>query len=120
MKQLAAQPDQVPLGELVEFRNGISFDSSQKGRGIAMVGVGDFVRPVLTSSASLDRVDVGELPDSAFLRVNDLLFVRSNGSKDLVGRAIRVLAVDEPTTHAGFTIRARPHDPKQWSEFLWH
>lgn len=120
MKHRAGQPDQVSLGELVEFRNGISFDSSQKGRGVAMVGVGDFVRPVLTSSANLDRVEVGDLPESAFLHVDDLLFVRSNGSKDLVGRAIRVLAVDEPTTHAGFTIRARPHDPKQWSEFLWH
>jgi len=111
----------LTLGDLVEFRNGISFSGEQKGRGIPIVGVGDFVNPVLTSVRSLERVDVGdELPEAAFIHAQDLLFVRSNGSRDLVGRALLVQSVEEPTTHAGFTIRARPHEPDEWSEFLWH
>ena len=110
----------IALGELVDFRNGISFSATQMGRGIPMVGVADFLQPILRTTQHLDRVDVASgLPRSAYIQADDLLFVRSNGSKELVGRAMRVLVVDEPTTHAGFTIRARPHNPDEWSEFLW-
>lgn len=109
-----------PFGEIAEFRNGVSFSAAQMGRGTPLIGVADFQQTELHTTASLPRVELGDdLPDAALVRTNDLLFVRSNGSADLVGRVLRIRSVCEPTTHAGFTIRARLHDPEGWSEYVW-
>lgn len=40
----------------------------------------------------------------------DILFVRSNGNPDLVGRSVIVPPPSEPTTFSGFTIRGRIED----------
>ncbi|MGO9815409.1 MAG: hypothetical protein ACLP53_32165, partial [Isosphaeraceae bacterium] len=61
--------------------------------------------------APLDCLDTvtpeGTLPDSDTLKENDLLFVRSNGNMELIGRCLLVGPVAEKITHSGFTIRAR-------------
>src|SRR5690606_21195993 len=46
--------------------------------------------------------------DDYFLSNGDLVFVRSNGSKELVGRCIAVYPQDRKVTFSGFCIRYRP------------
>lgn len=41
------------------------------------------------------------------LRSGDIIFVRSNGSKELVGRAVMVNNIEYPVTYSGFCIRFR-------------
>ena len=41
------------------------------------------------------------------LRDGDIVFVRSNGNKELVGRCLIVYPHDTPTTYSGFCIRYR-------------
>ena len=44
------------------------------------------------------------------LKDDDIVFVRSNGNKALVGRSLAVYPGDVPTTFSGFCIRYRKHD----------
>ena len=41
------------------------------------------------------------------LHSGDIVFVRSNGSKELVGRAVMVNGIEYPVTYSGFCIRFR-------------
>lgn len=97
------------LGDLVEFRNGVNFTRASEGSTIKVVGVGDFQRKEVLddfSSTSLVTINGGVSTDDLLVD-NDLLFVRSNGNKALVGRCVLVRGVAEPITFSGFTIRAR-------------
>ena len=47
------------------------------------------------------------IAENDLLKDDDLLFVRSNGNKALVGRCVLISGVTEPVTFSGFTIRAR-------------
>ena len=49
----------------------------------------------------------GRLSADYELRVGDILTVRSNGNKQLIGRCILASEVPEKTSHSGFTIRIR-------------
>lgn len=98
------------FGELAEFRNGINFTaSSRAGSDLAVIGVGDFQRnEKLTDFGNLETISRPRgLEEASLLRDGDLVFVRSNGSKDLVGRCMVLSGVDRPVSHSGFTIRAR-------------
>jgi hypothetical protein len=44
------------------------------------------------------------LPDDYLVKEGDILFVRSNGNPELVGRSVIVPPVTEPTTFSGFTL----------------
>ena len=94
--------------QLADFRNGLNFGADQRGGDLAVLGVGDFGQSVLRSSDHLETVSV---PDGAGgvseLAEGDLVFVRSNGSRDLVGRCMYVERLSRRTSHSGFTIRAR-------------
>ena len=53
------------------------------------------------------------------LKDGDIIFVRSNGSKDLVGRSVMVRDVDFPLTYSGFCIRFRnEHTALVMNEYL--
>ncbi|MHB8956030.1 MAG: restriction endonuclease subunit S [Pirellulaceae bacterium] len=98
------------LGEMATFRNGINFTKSSRGAQVKIVGVKDFQRNFWAPLEGLDTViSEGSLPDSDALKENDLLFVRSNGNMELIGRSLLVGAVSDRITHSGFTIRARLH-----------
>lgn len=100
------------LGDLMEFRNGLSYSAADRGEGLAIVGVADVSRGGRLPTAGFETIRTpSNLPEAALLRPGDLLFVRSNGSKDLVGRCAEVGQLDQPTSHSGFTIRARVIDP---------
>lgn len=98
------------FGELATFRNGVNFSASSRGKGdLAVIGVGDFQKNErLSYFDELERIARPKgLDDDALLRDGDLVFVRSNGNKELIGRCMVLERVNGPVTHSGFTIRAR-------------
>ena len=107
----------VRVGDFLEFKNGLNYSAGQAGHGVKVVGVGDFEDRSRISYDHLEKVKIADdVDNSYFLRENDLLFVRSNGNKALIGRVLHVTGISEPISHSGFTIRARvvheDFDPK--------
>lgn len=99
------------LGELATFRNGINFTKASRGETVRIVGVKDFKGHWWAPLDNLETVVAdGILPDSDTVKRDDLLFVRSNGSQELIGRCLLVGDISDKVTHSGFTIRARLHD----------
>ena len=81
----------------------------------------DFQKSFWAPVDNLDSViPEGIIPDSDALKEHDLLFVRSNGNPELIGRCLLVGSVTEKITHSGFTIRARLNDEKLIPKFLCH
>lgn len=96
------------LGNIATFRNGINFTKSSRGETMRIVGVRDFQKSFWAPMDSLETITAdGKVPESDLLKENDLLFVRSNGNKELIGRSLLVGPVSGKVTHSGFTIRAR-------------
>lgn len=54
-----------------------------------------------------DIITVEKISEEYMLKDGDIIFVRSNGSKELVGRAVMVKNVNYPLTYSGFCIRFR-------------
>lgn len=52
-------------------------------------------------------VNENVISEELMLESGDIVFVRSNGSKELVGRAVMVDAIDFKLTYTGFAIRYR-------------
>ncbi|MEM9419071.1 MAG: restriction endonuclease subunit S [Planctomycetota bacterium] len=100
--------ERTPLGEIADFKNGLNYTQSSKGQSIRVVGVGDFgdndIAPL--DAAEYATID-GELDDGYRLTKDDVVIVRSNGSKHLVGRCMLIPDIDEATSFSGFVIRAR-------------
>jgi type I restriction enzyme, S subunit len=110
------------LGDLATFRNGINFTKASRGDSIKIVGVKDFQNNYWAPPPdALDTVTTdGALPDSDLLKPNDVLFVRSNGNMELIGRCLLVGAVTDKITHSGFTIRARLKGHEVRPRYLCH
>lgn len=109
------------LGEMVIFRNGINFNKSSKGELIKILGVRDFQASYWAPLDKLESITPdGTLPDSDMLQKDDLLFVRSNGNPELIGRCLLIGEISERTTHSGFTIRARLHSTEISPKYLCH
>lgn len=110
-----------PLGELATFRNGINFTKSSRGDSIRILGVKNFQNSFW---APLDEIETvipdGVLSDADTLEENDLVFVRSNGNPELIGRCLLIGAVFERITYSGFTIRARLHTQDVVPQYLCH
>lgn len=97
------------LGNVMDFKNGLNFTKNDIGDAIKIVGVADFKDlNELHSTAHLDVVNIADkIRDSELLSDGDLLFVRSNGNKDLIGRCLYFPSVSERLSFSGFTIRGR-------------
>jgi type I restriction enzyme S subunit len=109
------------LGDLATFRNGINFTKTSNGKPIKILGVKDFQSNFWMPQKELDTVTPdGIVPDADTLNENDLVFVRSNGNPELIGRCVLVGKISERTTHSGFTIRARLHSKEISPRFLCH
>ncbi|WIF66885.1 restriction endonuclease subunit S [Metapseudomonas otitidis] len=110
-----------PLGELATFRNGINFTKSSRGESIRILGVKNFQNSFW---APLDELETiipdGVLSDADTLEEHDLVFVRSNGNPELIGRCLLIGAVSERITYSGFTIRARLHTQDVVPQYLCH
>lgn len=98
----------VRLSSLADFKNGLNFAGTSWGRGMKIIGVSDFRDRVFPDYNSLDEIDPrGVVRDVDLLAENDILFVRSNGNRQLIGRCMWIRDVPEPISHSGFTIRLR-------------
>ena len=100
---------QYCLGELGENKNGLNFHREDKGIKIRILGVGDFGNlSVLRDLNALSEISMRFMPDDELLLKNgDIVFVRSNGSKELVGRNLLVYPQNEKVSFSGFCIRFR-------------
>ncbi len=90
-------------------KNGMNFHKGDSGVEIHCLGVGDFKnRTMIQNVEDLPFVSLNELPDPEYLlRDNDIIFVRSNGNKELVGRCLAIYPGSIPVTYSGFCIRYR-------------
>lgn len=90
-------------------KNGMNFHYEDTGIEINCLGVGDFKD--LTSIVNVEKLPKVSLnkmpPEEYLLKDGDIVFVRSNGNKALVGRSVTVYPGDVPTTFSGFCIRYR-------------
>jgi len=107
------------LGELADFKNGLNFSRNSSGQTLRMVGVGDFQERSIVPLDKLQCTTIdGNVTEDYLIREGDILTVRSNGSKDLVGRCMLVPAVNEMISYSGFIIRIRPDGQTTSPRFL--
>ena len=97
------------LLELGHCKNGLNFHNGETGVRINCLGVGDFQNhSIIDTTDNLPFITVAEYPPKDYLlQDGDIVFVRSNGNKALVGRCLIVYPHDNPTTYSGFCIRFR-------------
>ena len=101
-----------PLLDMGQCKNGMNFHYDDKGIEINCLGVGDFKNlSVIDNTEELPTISLNEMPSEEYLlKDEDIVFVRSNGNKALVGRSLAVYPGNVPTTFSGFCIRYRKHD----------
>ncbi|SMQ69498.1 type I restriction enzyme, S subunit [Altererythrobacter xiamenensis] len=109
-----SQWPEVRLGELAVFRNGLNFNASFRGPGVGVVGIPDFHDKSFVEYDGLEEVQPDVVTsDDALLHQGDIVFVRSNGNRQLIGRSLLVREEPpRPTSHSGFTIRLRFTDER--------
>ncbi len=103
----------INFGSLAEFRNGLNFTQKNSGEAIKIVGVANFKKySVLPTLKDLDVINVSKMvKENDLIKDNDVLYVRSNGNKNLIGRCLYFPQVDEKLSFSGFTIRGRVISP---------
>ena len=96
------------LAELAEFRNGLNYNKNSFGVGVKIVGVSDFQDYTRPRYAELKEINPeGIVTERNILRDGDIVFVRSNGNRELIGRSLFIEKAPEEITHSAFTIRLR-------------
>jgi len=109
------------LGDVAEFKNGLNYTRDSKGQTLPVVGVADFQSNNVVPLGQLQTATIdGELSPEYALRRGDILTVRSNGSRDLVGRCMLVPEVPCTTSYSGFIIRIRVNTAEVFPAFLIH
>lgn len=98
-----------PLLEMGYCKNGMNFHTGDCGIEMHCLGVGDFKNySVIDGTNHLPIISLNETPsEESMLQDGDIVFVRSNGNKALVGRCLVVYPRSTPTTYSGFCIRYR-------------
>jgi type I restriction enzyme S subunit len=105
---------EVPLGELAEFRNGLNYTKENEGTGLRVINVKDFGDRCVPEYESLGELNPqGILREEALLEDGDVIFCRSNGNKDLIGRSLLISHPPCNVSFSAFCIRARFHDKTQ-------
>ena len=96
------------LSLLAEFRNGVNYNKSSFGDGVKVVGVSDFQDYTKPRYNELEQINPeGIVTERNILRDGDIVFVRSNGNRELIGRSLFIEQPPEEVTHSAFTIRLR-------------
>ncbi len=107
------------LGQLAKFKNGINYKKVKKGNALKIIGVKNFQSNFYAPLRELDTILYDKnLSKSYEIKNGDIIFVRSNGNKNLIGRSLLILDINEKTTFSGFTIRARLQDKSILPEYL--
>lgn len=107
---------ETPLREIFTFSNGINFNKSAYSPGVKLIGVSNFGNRFSPDYEELHEINRKFVRIGDYLRNGDIIFVRSNGNKELVGRCMLIKDILQPVTFSGFCIRARikntrEHDP---------
>lgn len=108
------------LMELGSCKNGMNFGAKDIGVTIKSVGVGDIKDyDNIEDIESLTTISLNEMPSEEYmLKDGDLVFVRSNGNKELVGRCVAVYPHETPVSFSGFCIRFRKESSDVLLEYL--
>lgn len=103
-------------------KNGMNFHYNNNGITINCLGVSDFKNlSVITNTSQLPIISLNEMPSEEYmLHDDDIVFVRSNGNKDLVGRSLAIYPGETPTTFSSFCIRYRKNDECIMVPYLLH
>lgn len=101
--------DTIKLKDVGTCKNGMNFHTDDFGVKIHCLGVADFKDySFMEGTSQLSVISLNEMPKEEYLlKNNDIVFVRSNGNKSLVGRSLLVYPGTTPTTFSGFCIRFR-------------
>ncbi|MBQ7360625.1 MAG: N-6 DNA methylase [Lachnospiraceae bacterium] len=91
------------------LKNGLNYSYDENGVRIRSLGVGDFENKYsINNTDDLDEISLNQMPPEEYLlKDNDIVFVRSNGNKELVGRSVIIKTGKEPVSFSGFCIRYR-------------
>ena len=110
------------LGSIAHFKNGLNYKETYVGDTVNIVGVADFKDNKSPEWDKVKAITITEnIDDSYLLHKHDLLTVRSNGSRELVGRFMLIdKEPEERTTFSGFSIRVRIVSDEVDSEFLYY
>ena len=108
------------LGNIADFKNGLNFGKEVGRCCYRFLGVGDFKDNLSVEVNNLGQIFKDEIDVEYLLQENDVVFVRSNGSKQLIGRCLLVKNVNEPAVFSGFCIRCRLKENALLSQFLTH
>ncbi|MBR4840135.1 MAG: restriction endonuclease subunit S [Paludibacteraceae bacterium] len=97
------------LGEVATFKNGLNYSPNETGKKYHIIGVSDFqMKSEISCNNELTTIYANDTIDDGYLlQDNDILFVRSNGNKQLIARNILVKTNNLEVTFSGFCIRAR-------------
>lgn len=108
----------VKLGSLADFKNGLNFSSQNWGRGLKVIGVTDFQDYSYPRYDEVAEINPsGVVREADYLEEGDVLFVRSNGNPNLIGRTLFIKGLPEKMSHSGFTIRLRFKTDKVFRPF---
>ena len=112
--------DTKPLLSMGVCKNGMNFHYDDSGVELNCLGVGDFKDySIIADTSVLPTVSLNEMPSSEYLlKDDDIVFVRSNGNKKMVGRSVAVYPGTVPTTFSGFCIRYRRNDNSVITPYL--
>ena len=112
----------VKLGDIADFSNGLNFDKSAYSDGIKLIGVSNFGTRFSPDYSELSEVSAEIVREADLLQNGDIVFVRSNGNKELVGRCMLITKAVDPVTYSGFVIRCRIHDQDKYDPvfFTYH
>ena len=108
------------LSQIGKCKNGINFHKSEIGNTVNCLTVKDFENnQVINDTTKLAKIKLSNLPSNDyFLNNGDIVFVRSNGNKSLVGRSVLIFPNNNPTLFSGFCIRFRKDSKRLESIYL--
>ena len=103
-----------------DCKNGMNFGANEQGVNLRCVGVGDVKdRSRIDNLGELTLLSLNQMPAKEYLlQDGDIVFVRSNGNKNLVGRCVSVYPQDNPLTFSGFCIRFRKNTNRVLISYL--
>ena len=107
------------LSEISSLSNGINFEKSAYTSGVKLIGVSDFKNRIHPDYDSLQEVDSKVVKSGDYLEKGDIVFVRSNGNKELVGRCM-IIDRDIPVTYSGFCIKLHLKDKKRFDPVFFN
>lgn len=112
--------DVASLLEYGSFKNGMNFSKGESGSALKCLGVGDFKSlATITCIENIGEIELNTPPsDDYLLKDGDIVFVRSNGNKALVGRCLTIYPGNEKVTFSGFCIRYRIENTAITPEYL--